>query len=211
MRKSVKIIITALAAAILLLVLGAWYATSKVDPIQLTKLLSSSVKTATGRDLKINGPVTLSFFPGISVSAQRLSLSNAPWASDPEMLTLRQIELDIKILPLLSGRIEIGNMKLAGLYLLLQKNASGKSSWNMGAEVSNTASTSSNDNSDIASVGDNLIYMEGISLVDARIQYRDPSGSISSYLIKRLSLSESGCVLTLIFLLVLKNVDDLVF
>jgi len=192
MRKSVKIIITALAAAILLLVLGAWYATSKVDPIQLTKLLSSSVKTATGRDLKINGPVTLSFFPGISVSAQRLSLSNAPWASDPEMLTLRQIELDIKILPLLSGRIEIGNMKLAGLDLLLQKNASGKSSWNMGAEVSNTASTSSNDNSDIASVGDNLIYMEGISLVDARIQYRDPSGSISSYLIKRLSLSESG-------------------
>lgn len=192
MRKSVKIIITALGAAILLLVLGAWYATSKVDPIQLTKLLSSSVKTATGRDLKINGPVTLSFFPGISVSAQRLSLSNAPWASDPEMLTLRQIELDIKILPLLSGRIEIGNMKLAGLDLLLQKNASGKSSWNMGAEVSNTASTSSNDNSDIASVGDNLIYMEGISLVDARIQYRDPSGSISSYLIKRLSLSESG-------------------
>lgn len=192
MRKSVKIIITALGAAILLLVLGAWYAASKVDPVQLTKLLSSSVKTATGRDLKINGPVTLSFFPGISVSVERLSLSNASWASDPGMLALRQIELDIKILPLLSGRIEIGNMKLAGLDLFLQKDASGKSSWNMSAEALNTAPASSNDNSDIASVGDNLIYMEGISVVDARIQYRDPFGSISSYLIKRLSLSESG-------------------
>ncbi|QWD85772.1 AsmA family protein [Polynucleobacter asymbioticus] len=192
MNKSVKIIITALGAAVLLLGLGAWYAASTVDPVQLTKLLSSSVKTATGRDLKISGPVSLSFFPGISVSAERLSLSNASWASDPEMLTLKRIELDIKTLPLLSKRIEIGNVKLAGLDLLLQKNASGKANWDMSAETSNTAPVSSLDNSETTSVGDNLISMESVSIADARIQYRDPSGSISSYLIKRLSLSESG-------------------
>jgi uncharacterized protein involved in outer membrane biogenesis len=192
MNKSVKIIITALGAAVLLLGLGAWYAASTVDPVQLTKLLSSSVKTATGRDLKISGPVSLSFFPGISVSAERLSLSNASWASDPEMLTLKRIELDIKTLPLLSKRIEIGNVKLAGLDLLLQKNASGKANWDMSAETSNTAPVSSPDNSETTSVGDNLISMESVSIADARIQYRDPSGSISSYLIKRLSLSESG-------------------
>jgi uncharacterized protein involved in outer membrane biogenesis len=192
MNKSVKIIITALGGVILLLVLGVWYAASTVDPVQLTKLLSTSVKAATGRDLKISGPVTLSFFPGISVSAERLSLSNASWAADSEMLTLKRIELSIKTLPLLSKRIEIGDVKLAGLDLLLQKNASGKSNWDMSAEELNAAASSANDNSGVTSVGDNLIHMESISVVDTRIQYQDPSGSISSYFIQRLSLAESG-------------------
>lgn len=192
MNKSVKIIITALGGATLLLLLGVWYASSTVDPVQLTKLLSTSVKTATGRDLKISGPVTLSFFPGISVSAERLSLSNASWASDSEMLTLKRIELDIKTLPLLSKRIEIGNVTLAGLDLHLQKNASGKANWDMSTEAPNADPSAVNDNSATTSVGDNLIPMESISVVDTQIQYRDPSGSISRYLIQRLSLAESG-------------------
>jgi hypothetical protein len=192
MNKTAKIIITAIGGAILFLVLGAWYAASTVDPVQLTKLLSTSVKANTGRELKIDGPVTLSFFPRISVSAERLSLGNASWSSEPEMLTLKRIELDIKTLPLLSKRIEIGNVKLAGLDLLLQKNASGKANWDMSVEASDAASGSSGDSSGATSVGDNLIYMEGTSVVDAQIQYRDPSSSVSSYQIQRLALAESG-------------------
>lgn len=177
-----------------MLILGAWYAASTVDPVQLTKLLSSSVKTATGRDLKISGPVTLSFFPGISVSAERLSLSNASWASNPEMLTLKQIELDIKILPLLSKRIEVGSVKLSGMELLLQKNTSGKSNWDLSPPRSSASIDPANGASetDNTSVSDNLISMESISVVDSLIQYQDSLGSISSYQIKRLALAESG-------------------
>ena len=192
MSKSVKIIISTLGGVILFLLAGAWYASTVVDSVQLTKMLSSSVKAATGRDLKISGPVTLSFFPNISVSAERLSLSNASWASSPDMLTLQRIDLNINTLPLLTRRIELGNVKLTGLELLLQKNASGKANWDMSVDTSNAAPVSSNGNADNSSVGDNLIYMESISIADARIQYQDPSSAISSYQIKRLSLEESG-------------------
>jgi uncharacterized protein involved in outer membrane biogenesis len=194
MSKSIKIIISALGGIILLLILGAWYAASTVDPVQLTKLLSSSVKASTGRDLKINGPVKLSFFPGISVSAERLSLSNASWASNPEMLTLQHIELDVKALPLLSKRIEIGSMKLAGLELLLQRNSSGTANWDMSADISTDtpASISSNGNTDASTVSNNLIYMDSISIVNAQIQYQDAANPISTYQIKRLSLAEGG-------------------
>jgi uncharacterized protein involved in outer membrane biogenesis len=192
MNKSIKIIIGAVGGTILLLVLGVWYAASTVDPVQLTKLLSTSVKAATGRDLKISGPVTLSFFPGISVSAESLSLSNASWASAPQMLTLKRIELDIKTLPLLSKRIEIGSVKLNGLELLLQKNASGKANWDLSTEASNAAPGSSANSTDTASVGDNLIYMNSVSIVDAQIQYQDAANLISSYQIQRMSLAESG-------------------
>jgi hypothetical protein len=192
MSKSTKIIIGVLGGAFILIAAGVWYAASTVDPAQLTKLLSSSVKTATGRDLKISGPVTLSFFPRISVSAERLSLSNASWASHPEMLNLNRIELDIKIFPLLSQRIEVGSIKLSGLELFLQKNAAGKVNWDMSADASNPVAASDSSQADSASVSDKLIFMDSIAIADTQIQYQDPSASISSYQIKRLSLQEGG-------------------
>ena len=194
MSKTVKIIIGTISAVFALLGLGAWYAASTVDPVQLTKLLSTSVKAATGRELKISGPVSLSFFPRISVSAERLSLSNAPWGSNPDMLTLKRINLDIKTLPLLSQRIEVGDVKLAGLELLLQRNASGKTNWDMRTPTSSATVDPTKGNSvvDGTSASDNLISMESASLVDAQIRFQDPSGAISSYQIQRLSLVESG-------------------
>ena len=191
MSKLVKITISTLGGVIILIVIGIWYAASAVDPVQLTKLLSASVKTATGRDLKIAGPVSLSFFPGISVSAEGLSLSNASWASDSDMLTLKRIDLNIKTLPLLSKRIEIGNVKLAGLELFLQKNGTGKANWDFSADASGEMSDTKN-NTETSSVGDDLISMDSVSITDTQIQYQDPSNAISSYQIQRLSLADSG-------------------
>jgi uncharacterized protein involved in outer membrane biogenesis len=159
--------------------------------VQLTKLLSSSVKTATGRDLKITGPVSLSFFPVISVSAEGVSLSNASWASDSDMLTLKRIDLNIKTLPLLSKRIEVGSLKLAGLELFLQKNGAGKANWDFSTDASGGPSAANND-AGRSPVSDNLISVDSISIADAYIQYQDPSNAISSYQIRRLSLAESG-------------------
>ena len=190
MSKLVKITICTLGGAIILIAIGVWYAASTVDPVQLTKLLSSSVKTATGRDLKITGPVILSFFPEISVSAESLSLSNASWASDSDMLTLKRIDLNIKTLPLLSRRIEVGSVRLDGLELFLQKNETGKANWDFSAEASKEPDTKNN--KETSSVSDDLISMDSISITDAQIQYQDPSSTTSSYQIKRLSLADSG-------------------
>lgn len=191
MSKLVKITISAFGGVIILVAIGVWYAASMVDPVQLTKLLSSSVKTATGRDLKITGPVNLSFFPGISVSAEGLSLSNPSWASDSDMLTLKRIDLSVKTLPLLSKRIEIGSVKLAGLELFLQKNGAGKSNWDFSTDASKGPS-SAGDNAETSPFGDDFVSMESVSITDAHIQYQDPSSGISSYQIQRLSLADSG-------------------
>jgi hypothetical protein len=191
MSKLVKITISTLGAVIILIAIGIWYAASTVDPVQLTKLLSSSVKTATGRDLKITGPVSLSFFPGISVAAEGLSLSNASWAPDSDMLKLRRIDVSIKTLPLLSKRIEVDSVKLAGLELFLQKNGTGKANWDFSADAPKEPSDTKN-NAETSSVSDDLISLDNVSITDARIQYQDPSNTISSYQIQRLSLTDSS-------------------
>jgi uncharacterized protein involved in outer membrane biogenesis len=77
MTKTLKIILITFAAILALGALGAWYAASSINPTQLTQLLSSAVKDATGRDLKIAGPVSLKIFPSIGVKAEQVTLSNA--------------------------------------------------------------------------------------------------------------------------------------
>lgn len=170
--------------------LGTWYAASSLDPAQLAKLLSSSVKTATGRDLKIAGPITLNLFPTISVSAEQLSLSNAPWAADPDMLTLKRIELGIKTLPLLSKRIEISSIKLNGLELFLQKSMSSQVNWDLNTQ--NPAGPAINGKGETSSTNDSLIFTENISIADVRIHYQGAQNLSSSYEVEKLSLTENG-------------------
>lgn len=190
MNAKLKIVISVLGGLILLVGAGTWYAASSVDPAQLTKLLSSSVKTATGRDLKIAGPITLNFFPTISVSAEQLSLSNASWASNSEMLTLKRIELGIETLPLLSKRVEINRIKLNGLELFLQKNAGGQVNWDLSAQ--NPAGSASDDKSETSSASDSLIFTENVLITDVRIHYQEAQNPSSIYEVEKLSLTENG-------------------
>ena len=158
--------------------LGAWYAASFINPTQLTKLLSSTVKESTGRDLKIAGPVSLSVFPGISVRAEQVSLSNTSWASNPNFLTLKQIELDIRLLPILKGSVEISRIGLQGLELNLQTNKAGEGNWNLtppvlaGASANSQAGSASNNPTNNPS--DSAFFsFKTLDVVDASISYQD--------------------------------------
>jgi uncharacterized protein involved in outer membrane biogenesis len=192
MTKRFKIIFSILLSILFLGGAGAWYIASAVDPVKLTTLLVSSVKSYTGRDLKIAGPVSLSFFPRISVSAERLSLSNAAWADAPEMLTLNRIELNIKMLPLLKGRIESANVELSGLELYLQKNVLGNRNWDLTVASSNSTALPSIAVAETSSASDSLISVENFSVLDARVHYHAAIGSPLNYQIQSLSLIEDG-------------------
>jgi len=190
--KTLKISLIAFFACIAIAGLGAWYAASFINPTQLTKLLSSSVKESTGRDLKITGPVSLNLFPSISVKAEQVSLSNASWASNPNLLTLKEVELDIRLLPLLKGSVEISRIGLSGLEANLQTNTAGVGNWNLTPPVlagdnsvtqSANASGSSSDNA--------LISFKTIDIVDARIHYQDGTQATKTIKVPKLTFTAS--------------------
>ena len=187
MNKTLKISLIALVGCLALVGLGAWYASSFINPAQVTKLLSSSVKDATGRELKIAGPVSLSLFPSISVKAEQVSLSNASWASNPDMFVFKQIELDIRILPLLKGSVEISRIGIRGLEANLQTNKAGEGNWNLTpptivASGSATQAVTSDSSSNA------LVSIKTLDVVDARINYQDGEKAASPIGIPKLSL-----------------------
>nr|WP_255537357.1 MULTISPECIES: AsmA family protein [unclassified Polynucleobacter] len=185
-----KISLIALLGCLAIMGLGAWYASSFVNPAQVTKLLSSSVKEATGRELKITGPVSLSLFPSISVKAEQVSLSNASWASIPDMFIFKNIELDIRILPLLKGSVEISRIGIRGLEANLQTNKAGEGNWNL-TPPTIVASGLPTQSATSDSSSNALVSIKTLDVVDARINYQDGQKAASPISIPKLSLDAS--------------------
>ena len=195
MNKVLKISLIAFVGSVAVAGLGAWYAASFINPTELTKLLSSSVKEATGRDLKIAGPVSLNLFPSISVKAEQVSLSNTAWASNPDMLALKQIELDIRLWPLLKGSVEIGKINITGLEAYLQTNKAGNGNWNLTPPTMNPGTPNAPGVQSASSVSsDNVLVSIGaLEVVDARIHYQDNGNSVKVINVPKLSLmSDDG-------------------
>lgn len=121
-----------LAAALLVLLLagGLWLLLQSVDRGAVMARAVQEVKSATGRDFAIEGPVHLSLYPSLALVAEGVRLGNAPWGSRPDMARIAQLRFDIALAPLLERRVEIGSIEISGADLLLETNAEGQGNWN---------------------------------------------------------------------------------
>ena len=205
MSKSLKIFLIILISILGIGGLISWYAVSSINTAALTKFLSSTVKESTGRDLSIAGPVSLTFFPSIGLKAEQVSLSNAPWASDSQMLSLKKVELDIKLLPLFAKRVEIGSISVHGLVLHLQSNKAGQDNWDLSppsiapidpkdaVNVKNSGSTNPSPSATQSSSDEsNFVAITSITISDARISYQDANNSVQLISVPQFSIEGSG-------------------
>ena len=99
----------------------------------------SRVRDATGRELKIAGPLSLSIFPNIAIEAGDASLANAAGAEAPDMLRVKKLNLALKLMPLISGRVEIDHFVLVDPTIELEIDAQGHPNWDFGPAASGGA------------------------------------------------------------------------
>jgi uncharacterized protein involved in outer membrane biogenesis len=203
MNRSLKRVLIALGTLIATLLIGIAYLSTLVSPAKVTQMLVLEVRETTGRELIIKGPVRLGFFPKIAVSAEQVSLSNAVWAKHPQMASLEKVALEISLLPLLSGRIEVSSIQLAGLILHLETNAKGDGNWVMGdaalsGSKTSQAASSAPQTSTPTVAGDtdtadrNTVLIENLNLINGQIHYQPRGAAASSYGISRLALQKNG-------------------
>jgi AsmA family protein len=191
MSRPLKRVLIGFGALIVALLIGIAYLSTLISPAKLTQMLVLEVREATGRELSIAGPVRLGFFPRIAVSAGQVSFSNAAWAKKPQMASLEKVALEISLLPLLSGRIEVSSIQLAGLTLNLETNAKGDGNWLMRGVASPNGATASS-SSDTDTADRNTVLIENLNLTNGQIYYQPSGAAVSSYGISRLSLQKSG-------------------
>lgn len=112
-----------------LLVVALLAAPVFIDANSYKPLIVSQVKAATGRDLVIGGPISLSLLPTPTVSVQDVKLSNAAGAKAANMVEVKSVTVKPSLLGLLGGNIEIAEVALVEPRIALEVNAAGKPNW----------------------------------------------------------------------------------
>ncbi len=87
------------------------------------------VKDQTGRDLRIDGPLSFSLLPSLALEANDVAFSNPPGASSPNMVSLKTLDVKLKLLPLLHGAIEVDEFKLVQPAIALEIDKQGHPNW----------------------------------------------------------------------------------
>ena len=120
-----------IAATVLVLIGISIFALSRLDPKDYVAFIDARVQQATGRELKIDGEVgyTLSLRP--TIAAEGIRFQNAPWGSRPDMATVKRVEIQIALLPLLSGNVEIRGLTLIEPEVLLEIGRDGAKNWEL--------------------------------------------------------------------------------
>lgn len=100
------------------------------DPNDFREDISKSVKSQTGRDLTIDGDISLEIFPWLAVEVGKSSLGNAPGFGDEPMASFERASFSVRLLPaILRQEVVVGSASIESLRLNLEVDDHGDSNW----------------------------------------------------------------------------------
>ena len=77
----------------------------------------------------IGGPIDLEVSLSPALALSDVSLANAPWAKEPQMLAVKRFEAKVELVPLLSKEVRIERIVLSGADIRLETDANGVGNW----------------------------------------------------------------------------------
>jgi AsmA protein len=100
-----------------------------VDPNDYRDRIAGIVERETGRKLTLNGDLKLSVFPWLALQTGAASLSEAPGFGDEPFISIKEARASARLLPLLRGKFEVGEVRLSGARIRLVTDEKGRNSW----------------------------------------------------------------------------------
>lgn len=186
MAKLIKWVIGILAALVLLIVAAVIVLPMVIDPNDYKDEIVQAVREETGRELAIREPLDLSVFPWLGIAAGGVSLSNAPGFGDEPFASLGALQLKVKLLPLLSGQVQVDTVVLRDLSLNLAKNAKGTTNWD---DLARKPAEEKPAEPAKADGGPGLtVDVQGVEVVNARVVWDDRQAK-ARYELKNVNLS----------------------
>ncbi|MDH3399672.1 MAG: hypothetical protein OEM03_01760 [Chromatiales bacterium] len=92
-------------------------------------LVESLASRAIGREVKIDGPLTLDLGRTVEIVAGRVRLGNAPWSPEPSMLDMRDIHLVIETRSLFSGPLRFSRIVIPQATIIVHRDADRGLNW----------------------------------------------------------------------------------
>ena len=129
--------------------------------------IEDATASATGRTLKIEGPLRLMIFPHFGLRAQNVTFANMPGGRARAMATAGEIKLSVKVLPLLTGRVALDKIVLEKPTIALEVSKQGDPNWKFAKSGEENAPSKGESSVTLPSGTE----FSGIEIDDGRITY----------------------------------------
>ncbi|MEM7255900.1 MAG: AsmA family protein [Pseudomonadota bacterium] len=172
--------------------LAAVWLFSTLDLNLYKEKIQQIVFERTGRTLTIDGPVNVQFFPWAGLQLHDATLANAPGFDEAPFASVSSSDVQLEILPLITGTFNVKWVKLHGLVLNLNVNAEGVANWE---DLLNTTTvveteTAEDDVLQAIEAGAPLaaaLSVGGIEVTDAQVTWVDEK-SFTDFAVAKLNL-----------------------
>ena len=121
-----KIILGVLTGVILACFLVIIVVVSTYDYNKFKPMITGIAKKYTGRKLTIAGDIKVKISLSPTFEANNVSFQNAPWSTYPEMIRANHIEVQLALIPLIKGNINVKRLTLLNPDFMMEINKSGK-------------------------------------------------------------------------------------
>ena len=162
-------VIKILAGLFVVAIIGIAIVISTFDVNQYKGEISQAVEDATGRKLDIGGDIgfKVSLIPTVVI--EDIKFANASWGSKPDMLSLGKFEVQVSLMPLLSGNIHVNRVILLAPEILLETDKKGMGNWVLDIEQTEEKVTAPSESSTpLPAIVVSEVYIE-----NASITYKD--------------------------------------
>jgi len=140
------------------------------------RFLVEQIKSYTGRDARIDGEVklTVSLIPQLLV--QRIHISNPDSFNDEDFVTVNQVEIDLELIPLLSGQLHFSEIAADQAQINLVKKKDGSHNWTFDNAIqSSKPGDTETAGSDGSKTGMSRFSIGTFELTNVAIRYDDQS------------------------------------
>lgn len=125
MNKILKYTLLGTGALGVIAVAGVVYLAATFNPNNYKAQIIQAVKDSTQRNLRLDGDIKLSFYPGIGASLSKVSLSE--FRSDKEFAAIESAHVSLALMPLLHKQMVVDEVTISGLKATLIKHKDGTS------------------------------------------------------------------------------------
>ncbi|MEG3620011.1 AsmA family protein [Magnetovibrio sp. PR-2] len=177
----VKNVLIGVVVLVALVIGGVIIAPSFVDSQAIKQEITTQARAATGRDLTIDGNLEIRIFPSPSLTANNVRLSNAARGEAKHMVDMQAVEVRVALAPLLSGQVQVEQIRLVSPQVFIEQYEDGSSNLDMrpptqpgvSAPASSTNQASGSAPSSSAQSSDMDIRLDNFEIVGGRVVYSD--------------------------------------
>ncbi|HET7714518.1 MAG TPA: AsmA family protein [Bauldia sp.] len=172
-------------AAVVVLIVGALFALPMFIPSETVRAeLVARLEEATGRDVRIDGPIDISVLPTASLSAGGVGIAGL--TGEGEAFAVDSVSFGLSLLPLIGGNVEINALTIERPRILYEVDETGVSNWdgpppaNAAESIEDLIATEPEAAEATAEVvtGLDKLSIGRVTIVDGTFTYRDRASGI---------------------------------